>query len=83
MPDWKQLVRSRLSNTQLEPASETDIVDELAQHLDDRYQALRSEGANEKEAYAIVVDEFGESELLLQELRPRFLPTRFLPAFGV
>ena len=69
MPDWKQIVRRRLANTPLEPTSEADIVDELAQHLEDRYQALRSDGANEKEAFAIVVDEFGESELLLKELR--------------
>lgn len=69
MPDWKQIVRSRLVNTRLEPASEVDVVDELAQHLEDRYQALLKEGASHSEAYAVAVDELGESKLLLQELR--------------
>lgn len=68
MPDWKQEIRSRLANTRLEPTSEADIVDELAQHLEDRYQALRSAGADEQTAYAAVTNELGESELLSHEM---------------
>src|SRR6185295_7230948 len=68
MPDWKQEIRSRLANTRLEPTSEADIVDELAQHLEDRYQALRSAGADERSAYAAVINELGESELLSHEI---------------
>ena len=69
MPDWKQIVRVRLVHTKLDPASEADIVDELAQHLEERYQSLRSEGADDAEAYSVAVDELSESELLLHELR--------------
>lgn len=70
MPDWKQIVRIRLAHTKLEPTNEAEIVDELAQHLEEHYQALRSEGANEAEAYSAAVDELSGSELLLHELRP-------------
>ena len=69
MRDWKQIVRARLANTKLEPTSEADVVDELAQHLEERYQALRNEGAGEAEAYSAAIDELSESELLLHELR--------------
>ena len=80
MPDWKQIVRVRLAHTNLEPTNEADIVDELAQHLEERYQALRSEGANEAEAYSAAVDELSESEILLHELRQMKVQSEPLPA---
>ena len=77
MRDWKEIIRSRL--TQLP----SDVVDELAQHLEDRYQALCSGGADEQEAYLAVLDELGDGEVLVREFRsirvkddtkqPRFL----------
>jgi putative ABC transport system permease protein len=51
MPEWKQEIRERLANMHLEPAREAAIVEELAQHLDDRYAELLSSGASEAEAY--------------------------------
>ncbi len=80
MPDWKQIVRVRLANIKLDPASEADIVAELAQHLEERYQSLRSEGADEAEAYSVAVDELSESELLLDELRQMKVKPQPLPA---
>ena len=44
MPEWKQLVRERLQGLKLDGAREVEIVDELSQHLEDRYDALRSTG---------------------------------------
>lgn len=69
MHNWKQVVRDLLANTHLEPTREEDIVDELAQHLEDRYTTLCSAGTDENEAYRIALEELSESELLLQELR--------------
>lgn len=63
MPDWKQAIRSRLTNVPLA------VVDELAQHLEDRYEALRSGGAEEQEAYLAVLDELGDGEVLLSEFQ--------------
>ena len=38
MPEWKEEVRKRLSRLNLEPAHEAEVVEELAQHVDDVYQ---------------------------------------------
>ena len=40
MPDWKELVRDRLSGLNLVPARESEIGEELADHLDQRYGEL-------------------------------------------
>ena len=39
MPDWSAHLRTRLAPLRLSPAREAEIVDELSQHLDDRYEA--------------------------------------------
>ena len=38
MRDWKHVVRGRLAEAKLDGIREAEIVDELAQHLEDRYQ---------------------------------------------
>src|SRR3982751_1487967 len=43
-PDWKALVRSRLSPLPVDPARESDIVDELAQHVAEHYVDLVASG---------------------------------------
>ena len=50
MPEWKDEVRKRLSRLNLEPAHEAEIVEELAQHLEDVYQRSLRAGATEAEA---------------------------------
>jgi DNA sulfur modification protein DndB len=50
MPDWKHLVRERLASLRLTATAESDLTDELAQHLEDRFRELRSGGASEEEA---------------------------------
>ena len=40
MPDWSHDLRRRLSELRLSPAREAEIVEELSQHLDDRYEEL-------------------------------------------
>ena len=40
MPDWKSLVRARLGRLPVDPARESDIVDELAQHVSDHHKDL-------------------------------------------
>ena len=41
MPDWAREVRTRLASVRLSPTREAEIVNELAQHLQDRYDELR------------------------------------------
>lgn len=60
MPDWKNLVRERLAPLGLNAAAELDLVEELAQHLEDRYRESRSGGASEQEAYREAVLELDD-----------------------
>ena len=49
MPDWNEVLRDRIASAGLDAASETDVVEELAQHLEDRYGELRSSGLSDEE----------------------------------
>jgi len=69
MPEWKQEIRRRLAGLKLEPTREAEIVEELAQHLDDRYLELLSSGATEEQTYRAALAELSENELLARELR--------------
>ena len=69
MPDWKQVVRGRLPEARLDGVREAEIVDELAQHLEDRYQALRSAGITGAEAQRQSLEELNGNQLLAEELR--------------
>src|SRR5689334_15755550 len=63
MPDWRSEVRQRLGRARLSPAREAEVVEELAQHVQDRYEELRAAGKDEAAARAIALDECeGEDE---------------------
>ena len=63
MPDWKKEIRRRLARLKLAPARESEIVEELAQHLDDRYQELLADGASDDAAERLTLAELSENEL--------------------
>ncbi|HSO75690.1 MAG TPA: ABC transporter permease [Blastocatellia bacterium] len=69
MPDWKNEIRERLTGLALEPTREAEIVEELSQHLDDRYAELRSGGASKAEASRIALADLSDSKLLARELQ--------------
>ena len=69
MPEWKNEIRRQLASLKLEPIREAEIVDELAQHLDDRYAELRAGGSAEDDAYRSALAELSERDLLARELR--------------
>lgn len=50
MPDWTHLVQRQLDPLRLDPAREREVRDELTQHLEDRYQELRSGGMDDRAA---------------------------------
>ena len=58
MPEWIDHVRPRLSSLRVSPAREHEIVEELSQHLDDRWRELMSGGASEDEATRLALAEF-------------------------
>jgi putative ABC transport system permease protein len=45
MPDWRARVAKRLAGLRLDPATEREVIDELTQHLEDRYRDLLARGA--------------------------------------
>ena len=68
MPDFQRIVRDRLRDSGLEPTRESEIVDELSQHLRDRYESQLSGGMNETEAERAIIAEL-DSRDLAAELR--------------
>jgi hypothetical protein len=50
MPDWREKIARRLSSLNLDSTRESDIIEELAQHLEDRYLELVSGGATDDDA---------------------------------
>src|SRR5262245_24239878 len=69
MPEWKQEIRERLGPLNLAPTREAEIVEELAQHLEDRYAELSSRGVASEEAYCKALAELSESAALERQLR--------------
>ncbi|HEX8354310.1 MAG TPA: ABC transporter permease, partial [Pyrinomonadaceae bacterium] len=68
MPDWKSEIRGRLSGLKLRPTREAEIVEELAQHLEDRYEQALGGGAGEEEARRAALLELTGGDLLAQGL---------------
>jgi putative ABC transport system permease protein len=66
MRDWAGHVRSRLTSLRLSPAREDEIVDELSQHLEDRWRELVAGGTPEDDATRLALTEFREGNLLAQ-----------------
>jgi hypothetical protein len=64
MPDWKDEIRRLLAGLRLAPTREAEIVEELSQHLDDRYEQLIEGGATVEEARRAALEELTESDLL-------------------
>lgn len=50
MPDWRAIVRAHLGDSRMQPTTELDVIEELSQHLEDRYRQLLAEGMTPEEA---------------------------------
>jgi putative ABC transport system permease protein len=69
MPDWKEEITRRLASLKLAPAREAEIVEEVAQHLEDRYKELVSGGTTEEGARRMALEELSDEDLLAKGLR--------------
>ena len=77
MPDFHHLIRERLRSCGLAPLREAEIVEEMAQHLRQRYDALRAGGTNEDQALASIIADLNQRDLaaeLRQVERPASEP---------
>ena len=69
MPDWTHDLRARLALLKLSPAREAEIVEELSQHLDERYDELRAAGTSEADARRLALEELLETDTLARHMR--------------
>jgi predicted permease len=70
MPSWEPAIRARLTSLRLTPAREQEIVDELSQHLEDRWRELVAGGVSDEEATRLALEDFSEQDLLARYLKP-------------
>jgi putative ABC transport system permease protein len=69
MPEWKREIIDRLADLKLDPAREAEIVEELSQHLDDRYAESVANGATPEEAFRAALAELIDDESLAREMQ--------------
>ena len=69
MPDFKGEIRARLAELGLPPVRETEIVEELSQHLEEDYEQALSSGASEDEARQQILEQLNKPDLLGRELK--------------
>jgi putative ABC transport system permease protein len=67
---WADEVRARLASLRLSPTREAEIVDELSQHLDDRYRELIAGGASPEDATRLALADFQSGNVLAQRMAP-------------
>jgi predicted permease len=68
MHDWQSEVRARLAPLKLKPEREADIVDEISQHLAERYREAAQAGASPDEATRVALAEFRAGNVLAQRI---------------
>jgi putative ABC transport system permease protein len=64
MEHWSDALRRRMSRLSIRPEREGEIVDELSQHLQDRYEELRAGGASDETARFAVLAELDSRDLV-------------------
>ena len=69
MPEWTEHLRARLASLSLNAAREAEIVEELSQHLDQRYEELRAGGTSDADARRLAIEELLDRDALANEMR--------------
>jgi hypothetical protein len=69
MPDWSKEIRAAIARLNMDPAREAELVEELSQHLTDRYNELRCNGDDDTEACRLLKAELNDGKLVA-ELSP-------------
>src|SRR6185437_4170032 len=75
MRNFKDIVRERIAPLHLQPAAEASLIEELTQHLEDKYAELRSGGATDKEARQKAAAELDD----MYPLQKEFLKKQAMP----
>src|SRR5207249_4723578 len=69
MPDWQELVRKRLSGLKLGSAEREDVHAELAVHLEESYESLRTKGLPEQAAMQQTLAQVADWQDLRREIQ--------------
>ena len=64
MSDWRHPIERRLDGLRLSATREAELVEELSQHLDDRYRELRASGASDAHARREALAELDDADLV-------------------
>src|ERR1700733_11529586 len=64
MPDWTKEIRAAIAALNLEPMHEAGLVEELSQHLRDRYDEMLAAGTDPKAAYGSLLQELSDGALV-------------------
>src|SRR5688500_17311202 len=70
MPDWIGHLRQRLASLTLTPTREAEVIEELSQHLDQRYDELRDSGVSDADARRRTIEELLDPDALARGMRP-------------
>ena len=65
-PDWKRMVRERISSPR---ALNEDVIAELASHLEETFDAARSQGLTEQAAIELALQDVADWRVLASKLR--------------
>jgi predicted permease len=82
MPDpagWRDQIRPHLASLRLDAAREQEIVEEISQHLDERYEELLHDGMPPEHARRLALDELIEADAFtaaMRSLRQSQVPQR-------
>jgi len=68
--DWAAEVRLRLLTLRLSPVRELEIVEELSQHLEDRWRDLLAEGLDPENARRQALADFTGPDILARQMAP-------------
>jgi putative ABC transport system permease protein len=79
--DWNRVVREKFASQGLDAPGTSDLVEEIALHLEDRYRELRNLGASDEEAYRAAVAELLDLSQVRADVdqQRRSIPPRAAP----
>lgn len=63
MPDWSKEIRAAIASLNLDPTREAEVVEELSQHLRDRYDEMLIARVGEQAAARTLLDELNDGKL--------------------
>ena len=64
MRDWSKDIEGAIASLNLSAAREAEVVEELSQHLNDRYDELLIAGVGEEQAYRILMQDLTDGKLV-------------------